>query len=172
MTGTAFAEHIEGGAGNDTIRGNGGADSLVGGAGDDTVVFLSQGDFFSTGRTADGGAGFDTLRFGFSGIVVDAMLTNAIIAGITNFEAITLAGSGATSLTLGSQASNLFGVSTLTVRTAGGMPSLVLDASGLVAGSALDVIGTTGADTIIGTGGNDTIRGNGGADSLVGGAGD
>jgi hypothetical protein len=44
LTGTAKAESVTGGAGNDRITGLGGADKLTGGAGNDTFVFRSASD--------------------------------------------------------------------------------------------------------------------------------
>lgn len=76
LGGTHIANHIDGGAGNDTLFGRGGADTLIGGAGDDWIDggighdHLSGGDgddYLFGGRGADtliGGDGDDTLDGG------------------------------------------------------------------------------------------------------------
>jgi Ca2+-binding RTX toxin-like protein len=68
ITGTAFADKIDGGTGNDTLTGGNGDDTLTGGAGSDTLTggpgadTLSggTGDDTLTGAAADGGK--DTLN--------------------------------------------------------------------------------------------------------------
>ena len=92
--GTAAAEILLGGLGDDDLSGKGGADVIRSGAGDDA---LSVGD--ANFARIDGGTGLDTLSLDGAGIDLD--LTQILPAVITSIEAIDLSGSGANSLTLG-----------------------------------------------------------------------
>jgi hypothetical protein len=86
-TGTAAAEMLIGGLGNDTLTGGGGADILRGGAGDD-VLGVSSALF----ADIDGGTGFDTLRIDGAGISLD--LTTTLPAEVRSIETIDLTGTG------------------------------------------------------------------------------
>ncbi len=134
LTGSAAANAITGGAGNDTIDGAGGADVIAAGAGDDTVTY------HGTEASIDGGAGSDTLVLAASG-------------GITTVN-----------FSVAASADQTVGDSVLVTRFEN------LDASAL--STALNVIGSSGANTITTGGGNDNIDGGGGADVINAGAGD
>jgi VCBS repeat-containing protein len=85
-TGTAAANTLIGGLGNDLLIGNGGADVIRGGAGDD-VIAISD-DFFAR---IDGGTGIDTLRFDGAGLDPNSPGSEGVITGI---ERIDITGSG------------------------------------------------------------------------------
>ena len=88
ITGSAGANVITGGSGNDTIDGAGGADAINAAAGNDTVTF------HGTETAIDGGAGVDTLVIA-SGATVSAIdfsvaagadQTSGVSTHIKNFE--------------------------------------------------------------------------------------
>ncbi len=107
ISGDGNANRLVGGAGNDILDGRGGVDTLIGGAGDDTLIWRGDGD------TYQGGAGTDTLA-----VLAGRSLDLGTIwqgGNSGSLEGIAL-GSGANSLALGTPASwtSVFG-STLTV---------------------------------------------------------
>jgi hypothetical protein len=114
-TGTAAAEMLIGGLGDDILTGGGGADILRGGAGDD-VLGVSSALF----ADIDGGSGFDTLCLDGVGLSLNLAIT--LPAEIRSIEAVDLAGTGNNTLTvdrlsvldLSEERSN--GVAILTVR--------------------------------------------------------
>ncbi|WP_051410422.1 integrin alpha [Mesorhizobium sp. LNHC221B00] len=92
-TGTAAAEMLLGGLGNDTLTGGGGADILRGGAGNDILGVSSTGF-----ADIDGGNGFDTLRLDGSG---DIFNFSAIPpTKVSSIEAFDLTGAGNNSIVL------------------------------------------------------------------------
>lgn len=92
-TGTAGAEILIGGLGNDTLAGKGGADVIRSGAGDD-VLAISTGGFMKI----DGGGGHDTLRLDGVGQTLDfSKFSSGTLASI---EAIDLRGAGSNTLSL------------------------------------------------------------------------
>lgn len=94
LTGTAGADVMVGGRGNDSINGgSGGADVLIGGAGDDTLIVGDLGF-----RRVDGGAGIDTLRFAGAWDSVD--LGAIADMRIQNIEVIDLTAGGNNTLSL------------------------------------------------------------------------
>ncbi|CAN7250637.1 hypothetical protein [Aminobacter aminovorans] len=95
-TGTAAAEILIGGLGNDTLTSGGGADILRGGAGND-VLGVSGTGF----ADIDGGAGIDTLRLDGSGDMFDFSVI--LPAKVTSIEMIDLAGTGNNNLVLGAR---------------------------------------------------------------------
>jgi VCBS repeat-containing protein len=165
IIGTSAAQRLTGGSGNDSIAGLGGADTIEGGAGDDTVDFRSLPDLLLPGRIVAGGQGTDTLRLLFGGDIGDAAF-----AGIGGMERLVLAGNAPTSLALGGLAAAAFGAS-ITVSVAGTLSSLDVDGSGIGAGTALHVRGSSGADHLRGGAGGDRLEGRGGADTMDGGGG-
>ncbi len=101
--GTAAAEMLIGGAGNNVLTGGGGGDVFRAGAGNDQLV-VSDLAF----RLVDGGAGTDTLAFGGANLTLD--LSNpSIAAKLEGIERIDLTGTGKNTLIL-SQLSILGGV--------------------------------------------------------------
>jgi Ca2+-binding RTX toxin-like protein len=74
LLGSAAANRLRGGDGNDTLDGAGGADQLFGGAGDD--VLLVDGD----DTTVSGGAGYDVA------ILTGANTSNLVSTGIERYE--------------------------------------------------------------------------------------
>jgi hypothetical protein len=118
-TGTAAAEMLIGGLGDDTLTGGGGADILRGGAGND-VLGVSSVLF----ADIDGGSGSDTLRIDGAGILLD--LATTLPAEIQSIETVDLTGSGNNTFTvdrlsvldLSEERSD--GVAILTVRGNGG----------------------------------------------------
>ncbi len=97
VTGTNFADHIDGGAGADTIHAGDGDDTLVVKAGDAPAN--------GAGETYDGGAATDTLQItGSSGVDLRA-------ATLTSIERVGFATSAATTFTFG--AAQLGGATTV-----------------------------------------------------------
>ncbi|WP_342449561.1 VCBS domain-containing protein [Falsiroseomonas frigidaquae] len=91
--GTAAAEMLIGGIGDDTLTGGGGLDVLRGGAGDDLLIAADSGF-----RVVEGGNGTDTLALSGNGITLD--LTTVPAPRIASVEAIDLTGSGNNTLVL------------------------------------------------------------------------
>src|SRR5262249_41395780 len=63
-TGTAAAEMLYGGLGNDSLTGGGGADVFRAGTGNDLITVAN-----ALFKSVDGGNGIDTLKFSFGGSV-------------------------------------------------------------------------------------------------------
>ena len=175
MTGGAGADTITGGSAADTITGGAGSDSIDAGSGNDVLVFASASEL-SGDATVVGNTGTDTIRMD--------TLTNALtlvssdFAHVNSVETLALNGTGAQTVTLGTETNNAFSAGTITITTQATATSLNLDGSMsnhslYVTGTnnADTIIGGTVADTLLGGSGNDIITGNGGADSLDGGAG-
>ncbi|HYO09177.1 MAG TPA: calcium-binding protein [Tepidisphaeraceae bacterium] len=158
ISGSSFAERIEGGAGNDSILGNGGNDTLDGGAGGDTLKGGAGND------TADYAARNANLTIGI-GTLADDGEAGEKDNVFTDVETV-FGGSGNDSIKGGSAANLLVGGS--------GNDSLF--------GNWGDdtLVGIDGNDSLMGEGdndsliahlGNDTLDGGAGADSLDGGGG-
>ncbi|MBN4055963.1 FG-GAP repeat protein, partial [bacterium AH-315-J23] len=92
ITGTAGAENLVGGAGNDIITGNGGADVFRGGAGDDRIITST---LFAD---IDGGRGTDTLVLSDTSQTLDLTILNP--AEIQSIERIQITDGSATGNTL------------------------------------------------------------------------
>ncbi|MCA0404937.1 MAG: hypothetical protein LCH39_02135 [Proteobacteria bacterium] len=151
ITGSAGANTLTGGAGNDTIDGNGGADIISGGAGNDTITWRG------VETSMDGGAGADTLVLAVStgitavdfSVAAGADQTTGDTVAVSNFENL-----NASALTTAVIVTGSTGDNTLTT------------------GSGDDIIdGRGGADVINAGAGNDTVTYNGGETSIAGGAG-
>ena len=92
LTGTATADAIAAGAGDDTLAGKGGADVLLAGAGNDTIQITDLGF-----TRVDGGSGLDTLALSGAGLALN--LTTIPATRLRGIERIDLLGGG-NSLTL------------------------------------------------------------------------
>ena len=93
LTGSAVANVMTGGRGNDILIGNGGADVLSGGQGNDLLAVSS-----TTFRRIVGGTGSDTLRLDGTGLSLN--LTTLRDNRIVDVEMIDITGSGNNTLTL------------------------------------------------------------------------
>lgn len=182
VTGTAAAQTIVAGAANDTITGGGGPDNLTGNAGDDIFTYTTIteftnaetiiGDFANNenGVTATGAGTEDTIKFNANGTITDTQLENK--GGIENI--IFLSDLAANSITLlddfvGLSTNGRVDISLAT--TNAGTGALTVDASALVGGHIVSVIGGNGDDTVTAGSGNDSFNGGEGSDSFVGGGG-
>lgn len=139
-------ENMEGGAGNDTLRGDSGANVLAGGYGDDQL---------------DGRAGADVLRGGRGNdlLVVDNARDRVVERqghGVDTVEA-----SASWVLALGAE------VEVLRTTNVNGTGGVNLTGNEL----ANDITGNAGANRLTGRAGNDTLSGGAGDDTLVGGEG-
>jgi Ca2+-binding RTX toxin-like protein len=145
VTGSAAANTITTGSGNDTIDGGGGADVISAGAGNDTV------SYYAAETSIDGGTGTNTLSLKAAVTVNlgNADVTSGDAANVTNFQNVDASAlSSAVSLTGSSSANTITG------------------------GSGADTIdGGGGADIIAAGGGNDTVTYQGTETSIDGGAG-
>ena len=175
MIGGTVADTLLGGSGNDIITGNGGADSINGGAGADVLVFASAAEL-ALDATVVGGSESDTIRMDTSTNALT--LVSSDFAHVNSVETLALNGTGAQTVTLGTETNAAFTAGTITITTQATATSLNLDGS--LSNHSLSVTGTNNADTIVGGtvadtllggSGNDIITGNGGADSVDGGAG-
>jgi len=144
---------IDGGSGNDTIRGSATADTIIGGAGDDLLQGNGGDDVFllaarSGVDTIEGGEGIDTVR----GTVDGAVLGWGGVTGVERFENLRILGTAA------ADRIDLSGATLVNV--------------GSIDGGAGDdtILGAAGADTIIGGAGNDDLNGGGGNDLFLIGA--
>ncbi len=175
ISGSEFADNIDGEAGDDFIQGGSGSDMLVGGADDDTIYGGSGAD------NADGGLGNDSI-LGNSG--KDTLLGNDgadIIVGGGGRDSIR-GGNGADIIRGNRGPDSLFGEAgddTISGGTgkdsiSGGDDddSLVGNggSDGINAGAGADIVkGLGGVDTILGLTGNDTLNGGAAGDVLIGG---
>jgi hypothetical protein len=96
MFGRNGNDHIDGGDGDDYVHGGNGNDSLLGGGGDDQLNGAAGADALSgdtgndvliaidgsTGDTADGGGGFDTLWVDQNGAATDTLI------GVSSFDVV------------------------------------------------------------------------------------
>ena len=149
VTGSASANVISTGSGNDTIDGGGGADIIAAGVGNDSVVYRGAE------VSIDGGAGTNTLVMTVSTTVnlgnIDQ--TTGDVTAVTNFQNVDASAlSAATSITGSS------GVNILT----GGSGGDTIDGGGgadvIDAGAGDDTVSYRGTETTIdGSGGNNTL---------------
>jgi Ca2+-binding RTX toxin-like protein len=152
-TGNALANHISGGAGNDTLNGGAGADTLAGSAGDDTYVVDSPGDRVLE-KAGEGSDTIQTARAAFNLAATDPLTAAPCFAQVENLTYSGLANFNGT----GNGGAN---------RIAGGAGNDTLSG-----GAGADTLsGGAGNDKLAGGAGDDTIAGGLGADTLAGGAG-
>ncbi len=147
INGTAFADTLEGGLGDDTINGKGEADLFIHNAGDGNDLFIANnGDL---ANIIVNGIDADDLRFNVSGY-------NLQISNIINSDVITLQNQYYQT-NYGYKFASVNGIDLTTGLTVEG-------------GDQGDVLnGTDNADSILGGAGSDTIHGGLGDDTLVGG---
>jgi Ca2+-binding RTX toxin-like protein len=140
-TGNSSANTLIGNSGNNTLTGNGGNDNLNGGLGDDTLIGGTENDIYTVDAgdtfTENVGEGIDTLKAPFS-----------YDLNGSNFENLTLIGTGNLNGTGDNGNNNLIGNSKNNTLTGNG-----------------------GNDTLTGGSGNDILVGGNGNDSLTGSAG-
>ncbi|MDA1163250.1 MAG: hypothetical protein O3B13_09125 [Planctomycetota bacterium] len=156
VNGEADDDQGFGGDGDDTLLGGSGDDTLDGEGGDDDIRGHAQNDVLTGGvgnDTIDGGAGIDLLSEYGN---VNFVLTD-----------VSLTGAG-TDLLTGMETAEL----------SGGVDANLIDASGFSGSSTLrgfagadTLIGGSGGDVLIGYAGHDSLVGNGGDDTLLGSAG-
>ncbi|WP_047099793.1 beta strand repeat-containing protein [Sphingomonas sanxanigenens] len=188
LTGNSRDNHIDGGTGNDIVRGLGGDDDLYGKAGNDTVEGGAGNDMISGDDGDDtldggddndliyGGTGTDTLAGGAGNDRLDGQAgTDMLVGGVGDDTYIVdeddvvveLAGEGTDivqargnyTLAAGSSIERLQGLSNL---------------GSTLIGNELDnsILGGGGNDTIRGLDGNDSLAGGNGNDTIFGGAND
>ena len=154
MTGTTGSDTLYGTSGADLIDGKGGSDSVVGAGDNDTFVFNSGYGHLEINEVYKSGQ-VPVLQLG-AGITASALHAtksgnNLVLTDGVSGDQVTLDGMWATA-TDGVASMQLSDGTTLT------RAQMI----------ALEMAGTTGADTITGTSGADVIDGKGGNDSVVG----
>lgn len=146
LIGSARADILTGGDGDDTLRGEAGNDQLFGGAGNDIIVGADDD------LLLEGGTGNDTLLLG-------ANFTSSGNAQIVDIENVALA-FGALKLDLSKQTESFR------------IDGFATGASTITGGSGADTIfGGTGNDSLTGGDGADSLIGGTGIDALSGGLG-
>jgi Ca2+-binding RTX toxin-like protein len=145
VTGSAAANTITTGSGNDTIDGGGGADIINAGGGNDTVLY------YGSETSIDGGTGTNTLllRAATTVNLANTDQTSGDTTAVANFENV-----DASSLAIGVSLTGSSGANTLT----GGAGNDTIDGGG-------------GADVVAAGGGDDTVTYHGTEVSIDGGSG-
>ena len=155
IVGTSGDDTLAGGAGNDTITGGSGADTFqfaASGNRVDLITDLAQGD-----RIAVTGASFAS------------NLTTGDGTGVGMNQIQTITANGITTLFIGTDAT---AGSDVVIKLAGTWAADQFEVSGnqiQLAPVGLNIVGTSGADSLVGGAGNDTIDGGAGADTMSGG---
>jgi Ca2+-binding RTX toxin-like protein len=150
LTGDSGANTLDGAGGDDTLSGGVGADTLSGGAGNDTFLF----------KTGDGS---DTITDFAAGDV-------AKVSGYSSAQSITQVGSDVVAVFASGDQITFDNTTVSTVQA--GLKFDVQPPINLVGTSGNDTLtGGTGNDTLNGAGGNDILDGKAGADTMTGGAG-
>jgi Ca2+-binding RTX toxin-like protein len=176
ITGSAFDDHLFGGAGANTITGGDGNDTLRGGAGAD-IIDGGNGSDFANYQGSSAGVNVDLLAHTASG-------GDAAGDVLTNIE--NLYGSSNNDVLTGDNNANVIGgeLGDDTLNGNGGNDALngeagndIIDGGDgddrLVGGAGTDnITGGNGNDSIDGGDGNDTVNGGDGNDIVYGGAGD
>lgn len=170
LTGSAVANRLEGGAGDDTLTdvARNGTDTLIGGAGNDTYNVSATNTVID-----ESGGGYDQ---------VNSSVTYTLSAGIENLfaageNAIDLTGNGISNIIAGNGAANRLtghgGDDTLDGSNGNDALDGGIGNDNLVGGSGFDNLqGGAGNDTLDGGGDNDVLSGGDGIDNLSGGDGD
>ncbi len=199
LTGSDFADSLDGGANDDSINGAAGNDTLIGGAGADTLVGgggndeLRGGDgedrFIYNGAaeigldTVDGAGSLNTLVVNFAA-AADFSAVTFLSAGQTSIDRLTIGSATGSSVTFSGSQINATGVSSylevnggagsddLTFSNVSGLFDLSnMTFSGWGAGDEIYVL-ATGSANVTGTTETDYIYGSSAADTLTGGFGD
>ncbi|AWB06612.1 hypothetical protein A6A40_16175 (plasmid) [Azospirillum humicireducens] len=164
-----------GSAGNDSITGTAYADTIRGGAGNDVFLYMTYASLFSNNAlidSIDGGDGTDSLRIGSVGTAFTITATDSFATRVSNVETLAAApNSAAVSVTVGD---GFYNAGFRTIDFSGDTNTSgenLIDASAVTAGD-LTLTGSAGNDTIRGGAGNDTISGGGRNDTLYGNGGD
>jgi Ca2+-binding RTX toxin-like protein len=188
LRGSAFADILTTGAGDNILEGGAGADILSGGAGTDTLVFTTATAGVSLSLLT-GGTGGDAQGDVYHGIenVVGTAFADAIAgdAGINRLDGgagndVLRGGMGSDTLTggdgfdiadyKGSAAGVKIDLDAHTTLGGEAAGDVLLGIEGLRGSDVSDVLaGDAGANTLYGEGGGDTLNGGGGDDSLYGG---
>ena len=152
-----------------TLTGSAGADTITGGDGNDTFIYASLTEFAADSIV--GGAGtLDTLTFssGTTSISTNITLADASFARTSGLERITIGNSSANnSITLTNAQATIMVIDLSNdTDSVGGS---TVDVSALT--RAVSLAGSAGADSIVGGTGMDSITGGGGADTITGGVG-
>ncbi len=200
LTGSAFADVLEGDgganflqglAGNDTLVGGAGADTLAGGDGVNTVSYTASAEGVVVNLTqgiGSGGDAQDDVLSNFTHLIGSAQAdtltgddqNNSIQGGAGNDTLIGLVGNDTLDGGDGSDTVSYANVGNVAVTLDLSTGGTVGDAAGDVLVSIENVIGSDGGDVITGNdsanrleggAGADTLRGGLGADTLLGGAG-
>ncbi|MGI0484827.1 hypothetical protein ACN4EK_05260 [Pantanalinema rosaneae CENA516] len=171
---------LDGGFGNDNLKGSRGIDTLIGGEGNDTIdgnggndtAFMGSGDdlfIWDPGDGSDvveGDAGKDTLRFNGSNVseVMNLAANGQRLQFLRNVGNIIMDLNSVERIEVDAK-----GGDDLITATAGNLAAVEFVVDG---GDGNDTIrGAEGNDTLSGGDGNDRINGGAGNDSLFGGAG-
>lgn len=148
---TRFGVLLDGGAGDDTLRGTSKTDSLIGGDGYDEVRQAVSGNATLSNT-----------------LLVLGTAPNTVADGLSSIEKVRLTGNETANKM---DASNFSGSATLDGGTGN---DTLIGGSGndlIIGGPDTIAIGVTDNDSLMGNGGNDTIKGGAGADFIDGGDG-
>jgi Ca2+-binding RTX toxin-like protein len=167
-TGTALANTINGGKGDDTISGLSGNDTLIGWEGDDIINGGDGAD------RLEGGEGNDVLNGGSEKDVFIVSAGEDRIDGGSERDQLSFAGFGATAVTLDLATGTFLHPNGEDVQTFVSIENVVgtMGADTLSGDFKINVLsGGQGGDTINGAGGGDFVLGGAGRDFLTGGTG-
>ena len=196
VIGTALADEVTTGAGDDVVDVRGGDNTVTTNAGDDAVSAGSGNDVISVGAgndTVNAGGGDNTVSGGSGDDTITALGGDDVIDGGTGDDTINAGGgdntvsggSGNDTITAGGGNDIIDAGSGDDVVNAGAGDDVISGGAGddtinagsgddtVVAGDGDDIVnGGDGADIISGGSGGDVLNGGDGDDSIVGGAGD
>ncbi|TWF54972.1 beta strand repeat-containing protein [Neorhizobium alkalisoli] len=166
VTGTDYADIIQGSSGDNVIKGGGGADWISGGAGDDKLYGEAGNDTLVGGAGSDlldGGDGIDTADYAGESAGIYVQLGSGWQTSIAAAQSMSYADL-ATAVNNGTvEHDTLVSIENITGT----------NYADIINGSSGDNVihGGGGADWIMGGAGNDTLYGDDGNDTLVGGTG-